>query len=207
MPYTGKESRIILSFANAGGGDLFAHWLRDRLMKDLDYYSDNAVYLDNIASRNARGGKVAPDLRDPAKGFNSTTGKTADGSYVSIGAQNKNWFKMWQTALKQAMVLIQIQTPEYFDSTACADEMKKISKELKADSKLEVLAITVDNTCAAMAIGPQPPHTTPMPLKKIPGTTDSFSPVKLLKDSWIISDSDFQKVSNFMKAYGCHLGF
>ena len=58
MPYTGKESRIILSFANRGGGDLFAHWLRDRLMKDLDYYSDNAVFLDNVASRNAEGGTV-----------------------------------------------------------------------------------------------------------------------------------------------------
>jgi hypothetical protein len=208
MPYTGKESRIILSFANASGGDLFAHWLRDRLMKDLDYYSENAVFLDNIASRNAPGGKVAPDLRGKDdKYFDPTTGKTADGSYVSIGAQNKNWFKMWQTALKQAMVLIQVQTPEYFDSTACAQEMANISKELKADSKLEVLAITVDDTCAAMAVGPQPPHTTPMRLKKIPGTTDSFSPVKLLKDSWIISDSDFRQVSNFMKAYGCHLGF
>jgi hypothetical protein len=72
-PYTSKETRIILSFANAGGGDLFAHWLRDKLMKSLYYFSENAVFLDNIASRNARGAKVQPDTRakdeiDPATG-------------------------------------------------------------------------------------------------------------------------------------------
>jgi hypothetical protein len=89
MPYTGEESRIILSFASAGGGDLFAHWLRDRLMKDLDYYSENAVFLDNIASRNAPGGEVQPDTRgkdgiDLLTGkvvpyLNRTTGETRDG--------------------------------------------------------------------------------------------------------------------------------
>jgi hypothetical protein len=204
MPYTGKESRIILSFANAGGGDLFAHWLRDRLMKALDYYSDNAVYLDNIASRNARGGKVQPDLRDPAKGFDPTTGTTSDGSYVSIGAQNKNWFKLWQKALSQAKVLIQVQTKEYFESAACEQEMAKIHDELiKANNTLEVLAITFDNTLAAMAMGPQPPRTTPMQLAKVPGTTDPFSPLSKLKDSWVISDSAFEQVSDFMKARGC----
>jgi hypothetical protein len=77
-------------------------------------------------------------------------------------------------------------------------------RRLEAGSKLQVLAITVDNTCAAMAIGS--PSTTPMPLTKIPGTNDPFSPVKLLKDSWIISDNDFQKVSNFVKANGCPVG-
>jgi hypothetical protein len=200
MPYTGKESKIILSFANAGGGDLFAHWLRDRLMKDLNYFSDNAVYLDNVASRNAPGGKVQPDLRDETKGFDPTTGTTSDGSYVSIGAQNKNWFKMWQTALSQALVLIQIQTPEYFDSNACAQEMAKIHDELlKTGNKLAVLAIAFDDQLAAMAMGPQPPRTTPMRLNKIPGYKDINSPLKQLKASWVISDSDFLQVSNFLK--------
>jgi hypothetical protein len=41
QPYTNDTTRIVLSFANSGGGDLFAHWLRDRLLKFLNYYSDN----------------------------------------------------------------------------------------------------------------------------------------------------------------------
>jgi hypothetical protein len=119
---------------------------------------------------------------------------------------NKNWFKMWQTALSQAKVLIQVQTPEYFDSKACAQEMARIHDELlKAGNRLEVLAITVENTCATMAINPQPPRTTPMPLSKIPGTTDIDSPLNL-KGSWVISDSDFQKVFKFVKDNGCPVG-
>lgn len=206
MPYTGDKSRIILSFANGSGGDLFAHWLRDRLMKGLDFYSENAVYLDNVASRNARGGKVQADLRGkPDDYFNQTTGKTADGAYVSIGAQNKNWFKMWKTALSQAKVLIQVQTKEYFDSKACAQEMGVILKELdETGNNLEVLAFTVDGTLPQMAIGQ--PRTTPRQFAKVPGTTDLFSPLQHLKDSWVISNDDFQEVLDFVKSRGCHMG-
>ena len=95
--------------APTGGGDLFAHWLRDRLMKDLDYYSDNAVYLDNVASRNAPGGEVAAYSTTGAT-FDTETDNitTSDGSYLSIGAQIENWFEIWKTALSQAKVLIQI---------------------------------------------------------------------------------------------------
>ena len=74
---------------------------------------------------------------------------------MSIGAQNKNWFKMWQTALSQAKVLIQVQTKEYFDNKACAQEMGVILKELdETGNNLEVLAFTVDGTLPQMAIGP-----------------------------------------------------
>jgi hypothetical protein len=209
MPYTGEKSRIILSFANAGGGDLFAHWLRDRLMKDLDYYSDNAVYLDNVASRNDPDGKVGAYSPTGAtfdlKKDNITT---SDGSYLSIGAQNEKWFKMWETALSQAKVLIQIQTREYFTSEACTKEMREIGKNLKGN-KLELLAITVDHTLPRMVIGQL--RTTPMQLTKIPGTSlpsvgDNQSPLKLLKGSWVISESDFKWVSDFVKANGCRVG-
>jgi hypothetical protein len=203
MPYTGKQSRIILSFANSDGGDLFAHWLRDRLMKDLDYYSESAVFLDNIASRN--GGEIGAYSTTGAT-FDTKTDNitTSDGSYLSIGARNKNWFEMWKTALSEAKVLIQIQTLKYFDSNACEREMVEIRKVLdETRNNLEVLAITVDGTCAAMAMGPQPPHTTPMPLNKVPGTRlpsvgENQSPLKLLKDSWIISEPDYKKVAKFV---------
>jgi hypothetical protein len=198
MPYTGEESRIILSFVNSNGGDLFAHWLRDRLMKDLDYYSDNAVYLDNVACRNAPGGTI--------EAHSSTT---SDVPYTSIGARHENWFEMWQTALSQAKVLIQIQTPEYFTSNACAQEMAEIREKVKSNNKLEVLAITVDFTLPRMVIGQ--PHTTPMQLTKVPGTSlpsggDNQSPLRLLKGSWVISETDLKWVSDFVKDNGCRVG-
>lgn len=173
-------------------------------MKDLVYYSENAVYLDNIASRN--GGKVGAYSTTGAT-FDAKTDSitTSDGSYLSIGAQNEKWFEMWQTALSEAKAPIKTQTPKYFQSNACAEEMGKIREVLKKKrNKLEVLAITVDGTCAAMAIGPQPPRATPMPLNKVPcGPTTrqkndivvATTPLQHLKDSWIISESDYQKVA------------
>jgi hypothetical protein len=83
MPYTGKQSRIILSFVNSDGGDLFAHWLRDRLMKDLDYYSENAVFLDNVASRNDPGGKVEAYSATGAT-FNPKTDNHNFGRFVPV---------------------------------------------------------------------------------------------------------------------------
>ena len=123
-------------------------------MKDLDYYSDNAVYLDNVASRNAPGGEVAASSTTGAT-FDTETDNitTSDGSYLSIGAQIENWFEIWKTALSQAKVLIQIQTPEYFTSEACAKEMVKIRENLLKGKKLELLAITVDHTLPRMVIG------------------------------------------------------
>jgi hypothetical protein len=50
-PYTGRESRILLSFAMAHHGFMFVNELRDRLMKHFGYYSPTAVYMDNIAMR------------------------------------------------------------------------------------------------------------------------------------------------------------
>ena len=52
----------------------------------------------------------------------------------------------------------------------------------------------------------KPPRTTPMQLNKIPGTADPLSPVQHLKGSWVINNSDFQKVSDFVTAHGCPVG-
>ena len=200
QPYTDDKTRIILSFANNGAGDLFAHWLRDRLMKTLSYYSDNAVYLDNVASRNAPGGEVKPDLR--GKDFDPTTGTTSDGSYVTIGAMHPDWFKMWSKALSQAKVVIQIQTKEYSKSTSCEREMAEISNALKSRNILAVLAIAFDDDVPVMAMGHDVPPTGKMHFNKVPGTTDALSPLQHLKGSWVISNSDFARVTDFVTAKG-----
>lgn len=205
--YTSDKTRILLSFANNGGGDVFVDWLRRKLMDALLYYSPNAVYLDNVASRNAPGATVQPDLRDPTKGFNPTTGTTSDGSYVRIGAMNDQWLEMWLKALSEAKVLIQVQTKEYSESNACAKEMAKIGAELdKAGNTLEVLALSFDNDLPAMAIGQNLPRTTPMRFTKVSGATDPCDPIHALKGSWKISDSDLWKVTDFVKAHGCPVG-
>jgi hypothetical protein len=49
--YVGSKSRIVMSVAMANGGHLFASWLRDKLMKSLNYYSSRAIFLDTVDCR------------------------------------------------------------------------------------------------------------------------------------------------------------
>lgn len=50
-PYKEEATKILLSFAMDNHGAGFAYWLRDRLMKRLNYFSMNAVYMDCVSSR------------------------------------------------------------------------------------------------------------------------------------------------------------
>jgi hypothetical protein len=227
QPYVGDATRVLLSFANAHGGDVFAHWLRTELMKKLHYFSQNSIYLDNVASRNASSGEVIrhtgvknwnilnamlaiAGTQDKAVVGPNITGKTVnrgatgitlDGSYLTIGAMHNRWFEMWLKALSEAKVPIQIQTKEYFESKACAEDMSRIGSELgKAGNKLHVLAITFGDVVTSMAIGTSLPRTTPMQLTKVPGTN---GPPAHLKGSWQIGAGDLDRVSRFLVAHGC----
>lgn len=198
QPYTGDKTRIVISFANKGGGDLFAHWLRDRLMKTLCYYSENAVYLDNVASRN--GGTIGAYSSTGAT-FDTKTDKitTSDGSYLSIGARHDDWDKMWKTALSEAKVVIQIQTTEFFNNTNCADENKWINTESGKNAwrNLVVLALGFDKPPVS-AMGKNVVPTEKIPVNKVPGNQSSTTPLQHLKDSWVISESDYLKVAKFV---------
>lgn len=48
-PYVGAVTRILLSFAMDNHGAAFAYRLRDKLMKRLNYFSPNAVYMGSVA--------------------------------------------------------------------------------------------------------------------------------------------------------------
>ena len=87
--------------------------------------------------------------------------------------------------------------------------MVKIRENLLKGKKLELLAITADHTLPRMVIGQ--PRTTPYQLTKIPGASlpsvgDNQSPLRLLKGSWVISETDFKWVSDFVKDNGCRVG-
>lgn len=62
-PYTEERTRIITSFANAGGGHIFIHWLRNELMQYLDYFSSSAIYVDNVEMRLKIDSTTSPDMR------------------------------------------------------------------------------------------------------------------------------------------------
>lgn len=226
-PYTDDATRILLSFANAHGGDVFAHWLRNELMLRLHYFSANAVYLDNVASRNASAGEpirhtgfhdrnimngvvaLAGSQDKSVVGPNITgktvnrgnIGVTGDGSYLTIGAMHNRWFEMWSKALQEAKVLIQVQTKEYFESKACAEEMAKIGNKLsETGNRLEVLALTFGDTVVSRAVGTVLPRTTALQVRRVNATR---GPLAHLKGAWQIGEADLDRIIKFLKRHGC----
>ncbi|WP_458096858.1 hypothetical protein [Roseomonas sp. WA12] len=156
-------SRIVISFNNANGGHLFAHWIRNELMKGLNYFAQNSVYLDNVAARNnfSSGGamhhnglggpgqgywedprfKQAMDSGVPLIGPNRAGGP----NYATIGGMHTRWEEMWTGALRTSKVLIQLQTQDYLDASKkevspCARELGRINAAL-ASGSINVLAL------------------------------------------------------------------
>ena len=222
-PYAGDESRIVLSFNNASGGHFFAHYLRNELMKRLEYYSSRSIYLDNVETRGfgavdktvrhkGLGEKVAFDLAAAAGRAGNApivgidTRGVKKGGTVPIGAMfidpegtpqdQQTWFKSWQSALVQAKALIQIQTPEYFQGDPCAAERAKIEAQLSsAGNKLTVIAMTLTDKLPEVASGKK--------ASTIPLQLGPTIPHPQLEDCWIIRESDLTRLTEILIELGC----
>ena len=215
MPLTKDVSMAVLSFANTEGGDVFAHWLRNELMKKLEYFHPNNIYLDNVASRSDGGirhrGDVNPfqlSAESPGKsvvGPNTYLRKTAfgptgdfhslDDRYITIGAVHSAWFETWQKALKQAKVLLQVQTPDYWSRAACLKEQEEIKKLHQKGAKFHTLALGVEADPIAIINGPS--STTKIQLTK------SGMVSQHLGGSWKISDSQVLEIVKQMRKQRC----
>ena len=213
MPLTEDVSRAVLSFANTEGGDVFAHWLRNQLMLKLNYFHPNNIYLDNVASRSDgairhMGGVDPFKLSEKSSGVSvvgpnthlrsTTFGPTGDfhsldGGYITIGAVHSAWFETWQKALKQAKVLLQVQTPDYFTRRACIKEVDEIKKLHQEGSKFHILALGV----AVEPIAIINSVTTKIQLRK------SGMVSQHLAGSWKISDSQVLEIVKQMGKLGC----
>lgn len=211
-PYTGDASKAVLSFANTNGGDVFAHWLRGELMKELGYFSPNAIYLDNVASRQEPGairhsGGVNPfQMSADNEGVSiigpntfqrdvtlNQIGVANDGRYLTIGAVHSAWFEMWKTALNQSKILLQVQTSDYFEREACIKEMQRIEEARNSGAKFHTLALKADDL-PDVVVGSD---TTPIYLIKA-GPVSAHLP-----GSWKISATQVGEIASIMKAYGC----
>jgi len=136
-PYVGNEARIVLSFAMANHGANFAYWLRDKLMKRLNYYSPNAVYLDCIAARlqttQHYAAGMAPASGDQVRGITYVSPDTRphlkSQGYMPIGASNVAWEAAFDDAVSQAAAMILVVTSEYLQSQWCMLEWRKCEEE------------------------------------------------------------------------------
>lgn len=167
-------SRIVISFNNANGGHMFAHWLRNELMKSLGYFAQNSVYLDNVAARyngttqdtihhKGLGGKGVHWTQDPLFAEAMVKGVPLVGpnmyggkNYATIGGAHDAWEEWWTEALSTSKVLIQLQTEDYakasvLDGTPCARELAKINRAIGSNS-INVLALRFNDN-PKVAIG------------------------------------------------------
>jgi len=128
------SSKVVLSFANNAGGTVFVHVFRNKLMKVLNFFNDNDIYLDNVACRSAAGSVYhGPDLRQ-------NKGDQGGGAHT-IGVSNENWEMMWTEAVDTAKAVIVILTPDYVQSGNCAKELQTIGEKLKTNSNLHLIVL------------------------------------------------------------------
>lgn len=132
------SSKIVLSFANNKGGTVFVHVFRNKLMRSLNYYDENDIYLDNVASRSTGVSGYKLDKRE---------GKGDQGGGYTIGAPNPNWKAMWDAAVDTAKVIILILTQDYTRSQPCKEEFETIKRILstKRDLRLIILDMGPDD--------------------------------------------------------------
>lgn len=144
---TDDRTRIILSFAMADHGGVFAHWLRDKLMKKFNFFGANNVYMDCVASRQltthhsttltpqaqqiAGDTYVSPDTRAVFK----------PQGYAPIGAMNANWNGMYLKAMSEANTMIMVITPSYLNSEWCVKEWGQFQAERRRRPALRGIGI------------------------------------------------------------------
>ena len=134
---TSAETRILLSFAMADHGGQFAHWLRNRLMRQFNYYSVNNVYMDCVAVRDLPTVHTTERVPD-AQQQPGITYVTPDNrphfqaqGYKPIGAGNSNWNGMYLQAMAEAHTMIMVVTPSYLSSQWCTKEWLQFQEERK----------------------------------------------------------------------------
>jgi len=115
--------RILTSFAMVNHGSTFVHWLRNELMKSLNLYEIDAVYVDSVVSRSVGYEKDAtPDRRDHMR---SPTGA------FPLGAMRDDWEALYRSAMRSAQVMLFCYTDDFMDSPWCCQEWALFLLEMK----------------------------------------------------------------------------
>lgn len=145
-PYTGDETRIILSFAMKNGGHLFSKWLRDQLMLSLNYFSPNSIYVDTVALREYETEhnliQVNPGDQQPGMTYVAPDRRfEKQEGYTIIGAMNKGWNESFLKAISEALVMIFLLTRDYTSSQWCMQELNQFHEENKKRVKAKRIPI------------------------------------------------------------------
>ena len=185
-------TEVLMSFANAGMGSIFATWLRRRIMLAKGLFDTRSVYMDNIAMREQEGTKLTQDTR--FQGANS--------GITLIGASNEQWNAHYLQAMAECNSMIVVATKEWAASQWCWKEFDQAGSQAKGRSTLgrsfnRVALIFPDTETDTKAKFTSSGWSLVQTDKVVVGGTGArgdFAEVAAHKGGWVISETDLQQV-------------
>lgn len=207
-PYTGKETRILLSFAMKNGGHLFSQWLRNQLMLSLNYFSTNSIYLDTAALREHDTEhnlvQVAPAVQQPGKTYVAPDRRfEKHEGFTTIGAMNKGWNNSFLKAISETRVMIILLTPDYTNSQWCMQEWSQFQEENKkraATKSTQIFGLVIrfceeiDSTIGEYSNLRDLDGIEILTIPKIKTTGGSSTALRSDGTGWAISETSYQQV-------------
>ena len=213
-PYVAEETLILLSFPMVNHGGLFAHWLRDKLMKHYGLYSVNAVYCDCVASRHLpsfhvqSGATYTTEQQQAYDGGASaisldTRDQWKNHGYNPIGARNKDWDGNFKKAMSQSKAMVFMLTDDYIASQWCLQEWNQFHDENRARAGKRPLlkGVVLDFVGSASLKGQNQSHITVMPVSKVYGLGGLLWQTKAINGkeaAYGIGEGDFAKLVEAM---------
>lgn len=186
-------TEVLMSFANAGMGSIFATWLRRRIMQAKGLYDTRAVYMDNIAMREQEGTKLTQDTRF----------QEANNGITLIGASNEQWNAHYLQAMAECKSMIVVATKEWAASQWCWKEFEQAGEQVKKRSglfgrKFNRVALifrdTENDTKAKFSAAGWSLVYTDKVIVGGMGVQGDFAEVAAHQGGWVISETQLQQV-------------
>lgn len=115
-------SQIVLSFGAAGGGALFAKWLRFQLMQRLGLHEPNNVYLDTVGLSHVAETKFM--VRDGRRPW-----------LTGVASMNGGWRAYYRVAISQCHTMLFVGTAEFAASPWTKGELEYFEYEKRRRSQ------------------------------------------------------------------------
>lgn len=184
------RTHVVLSFGAAGGGALFAQWLRLELMKRLGLSQPNNVYLDTVALSSMPGTKLE------MRAFRPTAG--------GLASMNEGWADYYLAAMAQASAMVFVATPQWFRSPFCGRELNYFIQEnqrrkMFGNAPLKGIALTFNEPGAGQGFAGM----TAIPAERAYVVADDGTRSKLggnYREFWIVGDNVVESVVNAIKS-------
>lgn len=180
-------TEVLMSFANAGMGSIFATWLRRRIMTAKGLYDTRSVYMDNIAMREQSGTALTQDTRF----------KEANSGITLIGASNEQWNAHYLQAMAECSAMIVVATAEWAASQWCWKEFEQAGAQAKGRAFKRV-ALQFSDTDGDAKAKFSASGWQLIPVDKVvvggTGAKGDFAEVAAHKGGWVIGETQLQQV-------------